>query len=70
MNKQRITAIARQCSMFLVIPGGREKLVEHCTAQLNRPNIYGEQQHITINPRRQLKKLVKRMVASGQIQLS
>ena len=69
-NAHRNTAIIRQCSMFLTMPSGKERLAEHCVIQSNRPNIYGKPQHRRINPRRQLKKLVKRMVAAGQIQLS
>lgn len=69
-NAYRNTALVRQCSMFLTMPGGKERLAEHCVIQANRPNVHGGQQHRRINPRRQLKKLVKRMVAAGQIQLS
>lgn len=69
-NAHRNTAIVRQCSMFLTMPGGKEKLAEHCVNKTNFHNIYGRPQHRRINPRRQLKKLVKHMVAAGQIQLS
>jgi hypothetical protein len=69
-NAHRNTSIVRQCSMFLTMPSGKERLAEHCVIQANRPNVHGEQQHRRINPRRQLKKLVKRMVDAGHIQLS